>query len=731
MRTRILLLIFILIGVTPGPSLHAQSADGTAPHGRDGTESIGLSRAELKDLVTTVKDPETRARLLTRLKGLLAATDRTGKPEVAAESRIAEALSGRIDRISEELVAGAALLLDTPRIAAWIRDQAEHKASRDLWLNVLWKSLAVLAAGLFVELGARRLLSRTRNAIEARARKKLQLHLLAARTSLDLVSIASFATAAYAALFLLDAGEATRAVAVPLVAASVAARAAAVLALTFFAPGAPHMRITELDDETANYLALWVRRFANIGAYGYFLVEATTSLGLPHGGQFLLERAVGLFLALLAVIFVLQNRRSVAAWIRGDGGPLGMLRRRFAAIWHLLATVYFGSVYLVWALEIRDGFEFVFRATVISVAIIAAAKFFTAGSRLALDKGFGLRPELVRRYPGLAERANRYFSALHHTISGAIATLAALAILKAWGIDSFGWIDSEAASRVIGSLVSSAIVVVVAVALWEIASSAIERYLESGGNGDPGSRARTLLPLLRRALMIVTATVIGLVLLSEIGVDIGPLLAGAGVVGLAVGFGAQTLVKDVITGVFILAENQFAVDDVVRVGDRSGVVEDITIRTIRLRDLKGNVHIIPFSSVSTVENMTREFSRYLFDIGIAYREDVDEVIGVLEALGEELRTDLAYGGWIREPLEIMGLNELGDSAVVVRARFTTDPGRQWQVGREFNRRIKRRFDELGIEIPFPHQTVYFGEDKGGGAPPAFVRVRDEKEAGAV
>ena len=725
MRTQILLLIFVLIGAAPGPPLHAQSVAGPSAQERPGAASP--SRAELTDLVTEIEDPEARAKLLARLKALLAATEGTEKPEVAEESGIAEAVSERIDRLSEEMVAGAALLLDPSRVAAWIRDQAERKELRDVWLGVLWMSLVVLTAGLLAELGVRRLLSRTRSAVEAQARERLLPRHVAARTSLDLVSIASFAVAAYAALLLLGAGEATRAVAAPLVAASVAARAAVVLATTLFAPGAPHMRVTKLDDETANYLALWIRRFANIGAYGYFLVESTRLLGLPHGGQFLLGRAVGLLLTSLAIIFVLQNRRTVAARLRGDGRTLGILRGRFAAVWHLLATAYFGSVYVVWALEIGNGFEFVFRATVISVAIIAAAKALTAGSRVALDRGFGLRPELVRRHPGLAERANRYFSALHHAVSGTIATVAVLAVLRAWGVDSFGWIDSETARRAIGSLVSSAIVVVVAVALWEIASSAIERYLESGGNGDPGSRARTLLPLLRRALMIVTATVIGLVLLSEIGVDIGPLLAGAGVVGLAVGFGAQTLVKDVITGVFILAENQFGVDDVVRVGDRSGVVEDISIRTIRLRDLKGNVHIIPFSSVSTVENMTREFSRYLFDIGVAYREDVDEVIGILEALGEEMRTDPAYGGWIREPLEIMGLNELGDSAVVVRARFTTDPGRQWQIGREFNRRIKRRFDELGIEIPFPHRTVYFGEEKEGGAPPVFVR--DEREAG--
>ena len=190
---------------------------------------------------------------------------------------------------------------------------------------------------------------------------------------------------------------------------------------------------------------------------------------------------------------------------------------------------------------------------------------------------------------------------------------------------------TDAGRRILGSAVSSGLVIVVAVILWEVVSSVIERYLARGedGNREVSARAKTLLPLLRKALLLVVGTIVVLIVLSEIGVDIGPLLAGAGVIGLAVGFGAQTLVKDVITGVFILAEDQFAIGDIVRVNDKSGAVEEITIRTLRLRDLSGNVHIIPFSSVSMVENMTKDFSRYIFDVGIAYREDVDEVIEVL------------------------------------------------------------------------------------------------------
>jgi small conductance mechanosensitive channel len=190
-----------------------------------------------------------------------------------------------------------------------------------------------------------------------------------------------------------------------------------------------------------------------------------------------------------------------------------------------------------------------------------------------------------------------------------------------------------------------------------------------------------------------------------------------GVLGLAIGFGAQTLVKDIITGAFILIEDSVSVGDIVTLSGTGGLVEAINIRTIRLRDLSGNVHTIPFSTVGTVTNMTKDFSRYLIEAGVAYREDVDEVIDVLKELGEELRKDPEWGPDMLEPIEILGLDRFEDSAVIVRARLITKPARQWSIGREFNRRLKRAFDERNIEIPFPHRTLYMGQDKDGKAPP--------------
>ena len=719
-----------------GESQKQAVAKKQAREKRAALEEAGLKPADVDDLVKTLEDPASREQLVLRLKALGAAASvnkrEAAKPPNRFGGRIVETMSDKIDGVSQQLVSGAAFLLDAPRIVDWIERQATVPENREIWLRVLWKILAVLAAGFIAEWGLRRLLARTRSAIEGRERDSILMRLpfLLARTVIDVLPIAAFAAAAYVIMPLLEPTEVTRLVAISLVNASVIARAVMAVARMFFVPRATNLRIVRIGDETANYIVLWIRRITNVAVYGYFFAEAALLLGLPQGGYLALTKIIGLLVMLLLIIFVLQNRLTVATAIRGpdNSGMSGilMMRRRVGDIWHVLAILYVVAVYLVWALDVQGGFEFVFRATLLSVVIIFAAKLLIIGSRSAVEKGFGV-----------AVRANRYFAILHVVITASIVVVAAFAVLEAWGVDSFGWVGTDMGRRIVGSAVSSAFVIVVAVIFWELVSSAIERYLARGGEGgiELSARAKTLLPLLRKALLIVVMTIVSLIVLSEIGVNIGPLLAGAGVIGLAIGFGSQTLVKDVITGVFILAEDQFSVGDVVRVNDKAGLVEEITIRTIRLRDLSGNVHMIPFSSVAMVENMTKDFSRYVFDVGVAYREDVDEVIEVLRALGEEMEKDEYYGELINEPIEIMGLDKFGDSAVVVRARLTTKPIKQWEVGREFNRRMKRRFDELGIEIPFPHQTIYFGEDKSGDAPPASVevidrRARTEKSAAA-
>jgi small-conductance mechanosensitive channel len=222
-------------------------------------------------------------------------------------------------------------------------------------------------------------------------------------------------------------------------------------------------------------------------------------------------------------------------------------------------------------------------------------------------------------------------------------------------------------------------------------------------------RLDTLIGIARKVAVIAIWSMFAMLLLVEIGINVGPLIAGAGVLGLAIGFGAQELVRDVISGFFILLENHLRNGDVAVINGTGGLVESIGLRTITLRDLSGTVHVFQNGKVDTLANMTKQWSAMVFDIGVAYKEDTDKVADVIREVAEELRQDAAFAGTILEPMEIFGVDALGDSAVVIKARLKTVPSEQWSVGREYRRRLKYAFDQRGIEIPFPHRTLYWGD----------------------
>ena len=242
-------------------------------------------------------------------------------------------------------------------------------------------------------------------------------------------------------------------------------------------------------------------------------------------------------------------------------------------------------------------------------------------------------------------------------------------------------------------------------------------------------RAHTLFRLIRVAILIVLWLVAGLIILQEIGVEIGPILASAGVLGLAISFGAQNLVRDVLSGFFMILENQVRVGDVVIINGQGGLVENVNFRTIVLRDLSGVVHIFPNGTINTVANMTSEWSAYLFDIGVAYKEDTDRVMEVMKQTAKELREDEVFGQFILEDMEMFGVDQFADSSVIIKARLKTTPIQQWKVGREYLRRLKKAFDREGIEIPFPHRSIYFGEASKPFT--AQFYTQDEKEQSPI
>jgi small-conductance mechanosensitive channel len=233
---------------------------------------------------------------------------------------------------------------------------------------------------------------------------------------------------------------------------------------------------------------------------------------------------------------------------------------------------------------------------------------------------------------------------------------------------------------------------------------------------EAAQRAETLGRVFRYLVTVVIGLITAMLVLAELGVSLAPILGAAGVVGLAVGFGAQSLVKDFVTGFFLLLENQIRQGDVIALEGHSGMVEEITLRFVRLRDYEGHVHYVPNGQITTVVNMTRGFGNAVFEIGVAYREDIDEVMAVMRTVATQLRADAAFAQRIQDDLDIAGVDRWDDSAVIIRCRIRCEAQQQWGVKREYLKRLKAAFDEHGIEIPFPHMTLYAGQDRKGKAP---------------
>jgi len=272
------------------------------------------------------------------------------------------------------------------------------------------------------------------------------------------------------------------------------------------------------------------------------------------------------------------------------------------------------------------------------------------------------------------------------------------------------------------------ILMVVALKFIHTITKRLSEKLSKTKDDEFKKRADTLSSIIRYLVSIGIIIIVAIMILGELGVEIGPILAAAGIIGLAVGFGAQHLVQDIISGFFILLEDQIRVGDVVQIADKGGLVEKITLRMIILRDAAGNVHYVRNGQINVITNMIKEYSRYVFEVGVAYREDIDEVIEVIKEVDEALRSDPEYKDDILESIEIMGLDKFADSALIIKARTKTKPIKQWRVGRAFNRLLKKKFDERNIEIPFPHVTLYMGQDKQGEAPALNINTRSRSTA---
>ncbi len=276
---------------------------------------------------------------------------------------------------------------------------------------------------------------------------------------------------------------------------------------------------------------------------------------------------------------------------------------------------------------------------------------------------------------------------------------------------STNWIVSE-----LPGIIILTIIVFIAFKMVRFTFKRMTRILSSRANKNANvdtdeavKRINTLTNILHMIIKVILWAVYLMMILQKFGINIAPILASAGIIGLAVGFGAQELVRDFISGFFIILENQVRTGDIALINGTGGLVEKIELRTITLRDFSGIVHVFQNGKINSVSNMTKDWSAMVFDIGVAYKENPQLVMDVMKQVGDELRNDAAFKDNILEPIEIFGLDQFADSAIVIKARLKTRPSMQWAIGREYRKRLKDAFDEQNIEIPFPHTTIYWGD----------------------
>ncbi|NGM22901.1 mechanosensitive ion channel [Roseomonas stagni] len=753
----LLLLLIALPALAQVPAAQAPATPAAAPQ--------ASSPAEIDRLLGLLRDDARRAELMRTLEALAAAqrsgaapaaapaatpgaapaaeaTPAAAEPALLAPNTLgAQLLMGaqqRLQGISDSVVAAAQAATDLPALFTWLGGLARDPVTQTRVIDAAWKLALLFGAGLLAEWATRRGLRRWSDRLDAMAPAGdarwtwvRRVPLVLARFLLDLVPVAAFAVISYGMIGFVRPLPTTELVLLTANNSYMALRAVMAMSRVLFSPNSAHLRLVPASDETAAYVTIWVRRIVVVGLVGYAIAESGLLFGMPWAAYDAVLRLDLLIVSLLLIIVILQNREAAAQALRApelaEGEKPDRMRRmmrglrdRLADIWHLLAILWLMALWGVWALEIRDGFERLIRVSATTILILALAKLADELVRRAIVRGFAIGPDMARRYPGLEARANRYLPVLKGLVTLIIGALALLFLLESWGIESFAWFRrGQLGARLLSSLVSVGLTIITAITVWELANAAIERYLTKlsrDAKAARSARVRTLLPMLRTVLSVAILVFIALNVLTEIGVNVAPLIAGAGVVGLAIGFGSQTLVRDVITGIFLLFEDAVAVGDVVQVGGLSGVVEQLSIRSIRLRAQDGSIHIIPFSAVTTVTNMTRDFSFAVLDVSVAYGEDTDRVVGVMKEVAAEIRTDPKFAPIIRDEMEVLGVERLADSGVLIRARIKGEPTARWSIGREFNRRIKQRFDKLGIEIPYPHQKLVI--DRGDNKHPA-------------
>ena len=490
-----------------------------------------------------------------------------------------------------------------------------------------------------------------------------------------------------------------------------------------FCPRFPTLRFFHLSDTRAAY---WNTRLSWLsGIIGYGLLVVVPIVGNQVNMQIaaLVNVLIMCIMTGWALWLIFRNRRNIhdelSRLADRSMSFFALFIRAFGMVWHWLASAYFIALFLFSIFNPGDSLKFMMSATVRSMAIIVIAALVSGMLTRWIGKTLTLSPDLRRNYPELQKRVNDWVKALLKLARVITVFATLLLLLNAWNLfDLWHWLTLGAGQKMVDVLIRIVMILLLSAIGWTLLASLIESRLASDSHGRPmpSARTRTLLTLFRNALAVVISTITIMILLSEVGVNIAPLLAGAGALGLAVSFGSQTLVKDIITGIFIQFENGMNTGDLVTIGPITGTVERMSIRSVGVRQDTGAYHIIPWSSITTFANFVRGIGSFVANYDVDRSEDTERVNATLQAAVKELLENPDIRGMVIGEPSFSGLVGLTNQSFTVRVSFTTQPLKQWTVRFALDDKVKKHFDAAGIKAP--HQTVEVmqtGNDVGSAA----------------
>ncbi|MGD8291741.1 MAG: mechanosensitive ion channel family protein [Desulfobacterales bacterium] len=715
----------------------------------------GLSPDEVDAYLAGLSDEQARQVLARQLK------QKAVGARTSEISRDANREEDPADQLFHKLTLGASIVFD--QMASFFSSEAESSLS---WQKIISRLSGGLGVGhifltLLIGLGiiicglvSERLVVRLTSNLQEQILNSVTLGRLQrlgrflTRILLELLGIGAYVLATFVlVIFFFRQEEAGYWVVSELLIVSYYFMAIVFAARIIMAPKKPALRLLPLQDRDATFLYNWIFRISLVAAIfitpGIIFLSAAGSLEL-FNLFFILS---GLSISVLMIVMIWQSRQRVAEAIcsEADGGTCeaDTLRIKLARTWHFFAILYVAGSGTFWLINVFMGRrgdiinliaslflipifigldQWVQRLLKIASGELPEVIDFSSEEETETDEGSQeVKKPNIKHFAPLIRKVFRFV----------LAALLFFIILGLWGIDlSFGRIFAADALKII-------MIVIIGFVIWEFAKSRIDRKLkeempdsdeemEEGGAG--GSRIGTLLMLLRKFILAIMIVMVSLIVLSSLGVNIGPLIAGAGVVGLAIGFGAQTLVKDIISGIFFLVDDAFRVGDFIETAGTKGMVEHISLRSLRLRHPRGPVHTIPFGGMGTVTNNSRDYIISKLDFRVRYDTNVDKVRKIIKKINKKIMKDEEMGPVMLGKIKSQGVREMDDSAMIMRVKFKTIPGEQFVVRREVFRMMQESFAENGIEFAHRNVTVYLPpENLGSGQETAEKNSEDQDD----